>query len=154
MEARKGTERMLAENSRIAIEIFVTITDFLVSNNVINHALNGDFPSATSATQASGASAISYLTQIRKLLGKWCINVLGLIRYTGSGQRPQVYASLKVPNHFDSAYREWRADERPTLAAGMEKTSRVSCFESVVFLPWTHNYFIFTSPLYAELIWR
>jgi hypothetical protein len=152
MEARKGTERMRAENSRIAIETFVTGNDFLIFTNVAKHALNGVLASATSATQASGASAISYLTQRRQLLGKWCINFLGLIVFTGSGQRPQVYASLEVPEHFDSVYREWRAGARPKLAAGMEKTSRVSGFESVVFPQWTHKYIHFHITVVREAI--
>jgi hypothetical protein len=154
MEARKGTERMRAENSRIAIETFVTGNDFLVFTNVAKHALNGVLASATSATQASGASAISYLTQRRQLLGKWCINFLGLILFTGSGQRPQVYASLQVPDHFDSVYREWHAGERPKLAAGMEKTSRVSGFESVVFPQWTHKFFHFHITVVREAIFE
>jgi hypothetical protein len=154
MEARKGTKRMREENSRIDIETFVTVNDFQVFTNVSKHALKGVMASATSATQQSGASAILYLTQRRQLLGKWYIKLLGLIIFTGSGWRPHIYASLQVPDHFDSAYREWCAGERPKIAAGMEKTSRVHGFESVVFPQWTHNVFIFTSPLYAKLFWR
>jgi hypothetical protein len=152
METRKGTERMRAENSRISIETFVTGNDFLIFTNVAKHALNGILASATSATQASGASAVSYLTQRRQLLGKWCINFLGLIIFTGSGQRPQVYASLEIPENFDSAYREWRAGARPKLAAGMEKTSRVSGFESVVFPQWTHKFIHFHIAVVREAI--
>jgi hypothetical protein len=54
---------------------FVTGNDFLVFKNVAKLALSDVLASATSATQASGASAISYLTQRRQILGKWCINV-------------------------------------------------------------------------------
>jgi hypothetical protein len=156
MEARKGTKRMREENSRKSIDTFVTVNDFQVFTNVSKHALNGVMTSATSATQSSGASAILYLSQRRHLLGKRCINLLGLIIFTGSGQRPQVYESLQVPDHFDSAYREWRAGEGPRLAAGMEKTSRVHGFESVVFSQWTHNFFHFhiSVQLYAKQVWR
>jgi hypothetical protein len=152
METRKGTERMRAENSRIAIETFVTGNDFLIFTNVAKHALNGILASATSATQTSGASAISYMTQRRQLLAKWCINFLGLVIFTGSGQRPQVYASLEIPEHFDSVCREWRAGAKPKLAAGMEKTSRVSGFESVVFPQWTHKFIHFHIAVAREAI--
>jgi hypothetical protein len=70
MEARKGTKRMREEKSRKAIETFVTVNDFQFFANVSKHALNGVMASATSATPASGASAILYLSQRRQLLGK------------------------------------------------------------------------------------
>jgi hypothetical protein len=68
METRTGTERMRAENSRIAIETFVTGNDFLIFTNVAKYTLNGILASATSAIQESGASAISYMIQRRQLL--------------------------------------------------------------------------------------
>jgi hypothetical protein len=100
----------------------LTGNDFLKYIDVAKHALDGVLASATSATQSSGTSAVSYLVQRRSLLAKWCINFLGLLLFTGSGQRPQVYASLLVPENLESLYRDWRAGASPKLGAGIEKT--------------------------------
>jgi hypothetical protein len=73
------------------------------------------------------------------LISKWCINFLGMLMFAGSGQRPHVYASLAIPEHFDSTYLEWTRGSCPEFAAGIEKTCRASGFSSVVFPRWTQK---------------
>jgi hypothetical protein len=75
-----------------------------------------------------------YMAARKVLISKWCINFLGLLIFAGYGQRPQVYASPEIPDHFDSTYLEWvNGTCCPKFAAGMEKPaehldSAVLCF--------------------------
>jgi hypothetical protein len=120
---------------------------------IAKKALHGVMDSATAASQSNRVSAVRYMAARKVLISKWCINFLGLLIFAGSGQRPQVYASLEIPDHFDSTYLEWvNGTCCPKFAAGMEKTCRSSGFSSVVFPHWMHKVFHFHIKVVHEAI--
>jgi hypothetical protein len=143
METRTGTARMRVDEARIAVQRYVTGNDFLEYAGIARNALQWIMDSAIVVCQSTGNSQIEYMASRRVLISKWCINFLGMLMFAGSGQRPQVYASLAIPEYFDLTNVEWTGGSCPKFAAGIEKTCRASGFSSVVFTRWTHKIFHF-----------
>lgn len=63
-----------------------------------------------------------------KVVQKWCINFLALLIFEGGGQRPQVYASLRLPSSVDLSLSDAELRTSPyfTLKTGLEKRPRPS----------------------------
>lgn len=60
------------------------------------------------------------------IVRKWCLNFLALLIFEGGGQRPQVYASLRLPSVVDLTLSDadLRTSEFFTLKTGLEKRPR------------------------------